>query len=106
VVNLLLDIQSAFGATMIFIAHDLSVVRFFSDEIAVMYLGQIVELGHAQRIYDPPYHPYTVEVFCRVLARCLLYCTIMKSTIKHRATPDNTRQIFSSRGPTRHRRLP
>ncbi|SDP77754.1 dipeptide ABC transporter ATP-binding protein [Desulforhopalus singaporensis] len=66
VVNLLLEIQSSLDATMIFIAHDLSVVRFFSDEIAVMYLGQIVEIGPADSIYLPPYHPYTEALLSAV----------------------------------------
>jgi peptide/nickel transport system ATP-binding protein len=66
VLNLLLEIQQEMGATMIFIAHDLSVVRFFCDTIAVMYLGQMAEVGPADAIYAPPYHPYTEALLSAV----------------------------------------
>src|SRR5205823_4162295 len=59
VVNLMQDLQKEFGLSYIFIAHDLSVVRHISDRIAVMYLGNIVEMGEAEKIYTHPMHPYS-----------------------------------------------
>ena len=59
ILNLMQELQEQMGLTYMFITHDLSVVNHFSDEIAVMYLGQIVERAPTDEIFEHPVHPYT-----------------------------------------------
>ena len=59
ILNLLKNLQKEMGLTYIFITHDLSVVNYFSDDIAVMYLGRVVEKAPAERLFQNPIHPYT-----------------------------------------------
>jgi peptide/nickel transport system ATP-binding protein len=59
VLNLLLDLKEAYGLTYVFISHDLNVVRYMSDRVMVMYLGQVAELGPSETLFDDPRHPYT-----------------------------------------------
>jgi peptide/nickel transport system ATP-binding protein len=66
IVNLLTEIQAARGATLIFISHDLAVVRYLADTVAVMYLGTVTELGPVERVFAPPYHPYTEALLSAV----------------------------------------
>jgi peptide/nickel transport system ATP-binding protein len=66
ILNLLSEVRQESGATMLFIAHDLSVVRSICDSVAVMYLGEFVEIGPVEAIYTPPHHPYTEALLSAV----------------------------------------
>ncbi|WP_373356762.1 dipeptide ABC transporter ATP-binding protein [Pseudoroseicyclus sp. CXY001] len=66
VTDLLMEIQREQKTTLLFISHDLSIVRYLSDRIVVMYLGHIVEMGTTEQIFAPPYHPYTEALLSAV----------------------------------------
>ncbi len=66
IINLLMEIQKSRQATLVFISHDLSVVRYLADKVAVMYLGKIVEFGDVEDVFAPPYHPYTEALLSAV----------------------------------------
>ncbi|WP_193370487.1 ABC transporter ATP-binding protein [Pelagibius marinus] len=66
VTGLLMDIQKTYRTTLIFISHDLSLVRYLADRVVVMYLGHIVEQGTTDDVFAPPYHPYTEALLSAV----------------------------------------
>src|SRR5262249_14488407 len=108
VVNLLNEIQAARGATLVFISHDLSVVRYLTDSVAVMYLGTIAEAGPVDRVFAPPYHPYTEALLSAVpvpdpdhaVARILLEGPVPSAADGPRGCP------FSPHGPALRRDSP
>lgn len=66
VVNLMKDLQKERGLTYLFIAHDLSMVKYISDRIGVMYFGKLVELAPADELYENPLHPYTQSLLSAI----------------------------------------
>ena len=66
VTDLLMEIQREHKTTLLFISHDLSIVRYLSDRVMVMYLGHVVELGSTDQVFAPPYHPYTEALLSAV----------------------------------------
>ena len=66
ITELLMDLQRERKMTLLFISHDLSIVRYLSDRILVMYLGQVMEQGETQDVFQPPYHPYTEALLSAV----------------------------------------
>jgi len=66
VLNLLSELQESKGLTYLFIAHDLSVVRFITDRVAVIHKGRIVEMAETEKLYSNPLHPYTRSLFSAI----------------------------------------
>ncbi len=66
VLNMMQRVQKKYGLTYIFISHDLSVVKYISDRVLIMYLGEIVETGTAEAVYQSPKHPYTKALFAAI----------------------------------------
>ncbi|HBN29738.1 MAG TPA: ABC transporter ATP-binding protein, partial [Rhodobacteraceae bacterium] len=66
VTDLLMEIQRNAKTTLLFISHDLSIVRYLSDRVMVMYLGHVVEMGTTDQVFSPPYHPYTEALLSAV----------------------------------------
>ena len=66
VTDLLMEIQREEKTTLLFISHDLSIVRYLSDRVMVMYLGHVVEMGSTDQVFSPPYHPYTEALLSAV----------------------------------------
>ena len=72
VVNLMKELQDEKGLTYLFIAHDLSMVKYISDRIGVMYFGKLVELAPANELYENPLHPYTKSLLSAIPLRILI----------------------------------
>ena len=66
ILNLLADLQATQGVSYVFISHDLAVVRYLADHIAVMYLAELMELGASEEVFNPPHHPYTEALFSAI----------------------------------------
>ena len=99
VINLLIEIQATHGATLVFISHDLGVVRYLADHVAVMYLGTVAEVGRVERVFAPPYHPYTEALLSAVpvpdpdhaVARIILEGPVPRADEAPRGCPFATR---------------
>jgi peptide/nickel transport system ATP-binding protein len=105
ILNLLEDLQAEFGLTYLFIAHDLSVVRHICDRVAVMYLGNIMELGDTEELFDDPGNPYTHSLLSAIPEPDP---TVDKDRITLRGTPPSPRDPpsgcpFSTRCPMKIR---
>ena len=99
IINLLTELQAARAATLVFISHDLSVVRYLADHVAVMYLGRVVEYGGVEDVFAPPYPPYTEALLSAVpvpdpeaqRARIVLEGALPSATEAPRGCPFSTR---------------
>ena len=91
IINLLEDLQDEFGLTYLFIAHDLSVVRHIADRVAVMYLGNLVELGPTERVFRAPQHPYTQSLLSAIPGSQAADAGVTDEEVPLRGTPPSPR---------------
>lgn len=101
VVNILQDLKTEFGLTLIIIAHDLAVIRHMADRVAVMYLGEIVEVAGAEALFDAPLHPYT-----EALASAIPLPQISERSASPRISGDPPNPINPPSGCRFHTRCP
>jgi peptide/nickel transport system ATP-binding protein len=104
IINLLEDLQDELGLTYLFIAHDLSVVRHIADRVAVMYLGEVMELGPTERVFSDPAHPYTESLLSAIPGTMIETgdrITLRGTPPSPRNPPDGCR--FSTRCPAKIR---
>ena len=87
ILNLLMDLKTEFGLTYIFISHDLNVVRYISDRVMVMYLGEVVEIGPVEELYNHPQHPYTRALLAAMPSMDPDHCTQEARSPVIRRTP-------------------
>ena len=89
IINLLNELREKKGITILFIAHDLSVVKYFSDRLAVMYFGKIVEIGNKEKIFNNPMHPYTLSLLDSIPLPDPLYEKRRKTSSKYNPFTDH-----------------
>ncbi|MBR1907816.1 ABC transporter ATP-binding protein [bacterium] len=98
IINLLIDLKKQYDLTMMFISHDLNVIKYIADRVAVMYLGKIAEIGKVEEIFNDPKHPYTKMLLNSVPK---LNSPLYKEDLSVGELPDNTKKYsgcpFASR---------
>jgi oligopeptide/dipeptide ABC transporter ATP-binding protein len=100
ILNLLMDLRDQLGLTYLFISHDLRVVKYISDRIAVMYMGKIVEMGSSEDLFKRPLHPYT-QVLLKAIPSLDLSQKRERPFLKeeHRPLPSGQECLFQARCP-------
>ncbi len=88
IINLLLELKKEYNLTMLFISHDLNVIKYIADRVAVMYMGKITEIGKTEEIFGNPKHPYTKMLLESVPK---INGFVDKENISHGELPDNTK---------------
>ena len=81
IINLLFELRAKLGLAFLFVSHDIEIVRYISDRMAVMYLGKIVELGNTRDVFTRPKHPYTKKLISSILKTNLRKISYLKAKL-------------------------